>query len=254
MARIRTLKPEFWSHKKLSKQQDSVKLLAIALLNFCDDEGFFYYDSTILRNFARPHDKNVHEIEKSFAKLCEIGYVKIGRNTEGDLVGKVVKFLEHQTINRPTPSKIKLTCVNTTFTEDSLRTHGVFTEDSLPERKGKERKGRERGERARVHEENPIFSHADYQDVFEQMTGQIWIEQICATRQWNYDDFFYFVQKWMEQKKTTGDYQYPVRRLKTFAVLDYEKFMQKKSSEVKGSKVEHNQSELDEALELLNRQ
>ena len=43
--RIRTLKPEFWSHPVISRQSDAAKLLAIGLLNYADDEGYFYADA-----------------------------------------------------------------------------------------------------------------------------------------------------------------------------------------------------------------
>lgn len=45
-ARIRSVKPEFWGHPVMSKQIHAVRLLAIALLNFADDEGFFFADSS----------------------------------------------------------------------------------------------------------------------------------------------------------------------------------------------------------------
>ena len=41
MARIRTVKPDFWKDEELSAASPEAALLAIGLLNHSDDEGFF---------------------------------------------------------------------------------------------------------------------------------------------------------------------------------------------------------------------
>ena len=41
MARIRTIKPDFWKHEDLSALPEITHMLAAALLNHADDEGFF---------------------------------------------------------------------------------------------------------------------------------------------------------------------------------------------------------------------
>ena len=41
MARIRTIKPEFWRHEDLSALPADTHMLAAALLNYADDEGYF---------------------------------------------------------------------------------------------------------------------------------------------------------------------------------------------------------------------
>ena len=52
--RIRTVKPEFWSHPVMVRQHDSVRLLAIALLNIADDEGYFVADHRQIRSHVWP--------------------------------------------------------------------------------------------------------------------------------------------------------------------------------------------------------
>ncbi len=39
MARIRTIKPEFWTSKQITKCSLNARLLFIGLWNFCDDAG-----------------------------------------------------------------------------------------------------------------------------------------------------------------------------------------------------------------------
>jgi len=41
MARIRTIKPDFWRDESLAMVSPEACLLAIGLLNHCDDEGYF---------------------------------------------------------------------------------------------------------------------------------------------------------------------------------------------------------------------
>jgi hypothetical protein len=77
-------------------------------------------------------------------ELSRIGFVRLGTGADGKQYGQVVKFGEHQRVNRPTPSKIaKMQIAWGDFSEDSHTTHGVLSEGSLPEGKGREGKGRE---------------------------------------------------------------------------------------------------------------
>ena len=48
MARIRTIKPEFWRDELLAGISAEAALLAIGLLNHCDDEGFFNANQKIM--------------------------------------------------------------------------------------------------------------------------------------------------------------------------------------------------------------
>ncbi|HBS0572930.1 TPA: DnaT-like ssDNA-binding domain-containing protein, partial [Klebsiella pneumoniae] len=41
MARIRTIKPEFWTDEDMAEVSEPACLLAIGLLNYADDEGYF---------------------------------------------------------------------------------------------------------------------------------------------------------------------------------------------------------------------
>lgn len=133
--RIRTIKPEFWEHPVMSRQSDATRLLAIGLLNLSDDEGYFYADPKIVRNHLRQQDDDSLITHGALTELSKIGYISFSEHHTHGRIGKVVEFMSHQVINRPTPSKIKALY-------DSGSAHGVITEDSPPERKGKEGKGR----------------------------------------------------------------------------------------------------------------
>ena len=67
--RIRTIKPEFWSHPVMTRQDDATKLLALGLLNFADDEGYFYADAALIRSALRPLDDDSSIVRRSIEKI-----------------------------------------------------------------------------------------------------------------------------------------------------------------------------------------
>lgn len=136
MPRIRSIKPEFWSHPLMAKQDDATRLLAIALLNFADDEGYFHAEPNLVRGFCRPFDDNSEIARRGLDDLSKIGYISICENKEYGIIGFIEKFLDHQRIDRPTPSKLK-----SYFSSTNARR--VLDEGSLLEGKGRERKGKE---------------------------------------------------------------------------------------------------------------
>lgn len=107
MPRIRTIKPEFWSHPIIGKQDDSTKLMAISLLNYADDEGYFHAEPNLIRGFCRPFDDNSTITRRCLDNLSKIGYISICENENYGPIGKVEKFLEHQRIDRPNDSKLR---------------------------------------------------------------------------------------------------------------------------------------------------
>lgn len=130
MPRIRTIKPDFWSHPILSKQDDPTRLMAIALLNYADDEGYFYAEPNLVRGFCRPFDDNSTITRRCLDNLSKIGYISICKNENYGSIGRIEKFLAHQKIDRATDSKLKQY-----YSTNPRRT---LDEPSTPERKGKD--------------------------------------------------------------------------------------------------------------------
>lgn len=140
MPRIRTIKPDFWKHEVLSELPEATHLLAAALLNYADDEGYFNANPALIKAECSPLREPSVSIQESLTHLSSVGYIRVGTAEDGRRYGKIVKFADHQRVNRPTGSKIKE--LNIAW-GDSLRTHGTITEDSPPEGKGKEGKGKD---------------------------------------------------------------------------------------------------------------
>ena len=107
MARIRTIKPEFWRDENLSNVSAEACLLAIGLLNHCDDEGYFNANPKLVESDVFPLRKLSVTTTVALRELSGIGYIRVFDGTDGKSYGHIVNFLKHQVINKKTPSKIK---------------------------------------------------------------------------------------------------------------------------------------------------
>jgi hypothetical protein len=54
MARIRTIKPEFWRHEDLSALPEATHMLAAQLLNYADDYGYFNANPALIKAEVSP--------------------------------------------------------------------------------------------------------------------------------------------------------------------------------------------------------
>lgn len=105
MARIRTIKPEFPQSESMGNVSREARLLFILLWSLCDDHGKARGSSRLLASLLFPYDKDVPDlIDGWFDELtrerCVIRY-----EVDGAQFIKVVKWLEHQKIDRPSASK-----------------------------------------------------------------------------------------------------------------------------------------------------
>lgn len=145
MARIRTIKPGFWKHEDLSDLPEATHMLAAALLNYADDDGYFNANAGLVKAECCPLREPSVSVPDSLRLLVGIGYIRLGTGADGKRYGQVVSFAEHQRVNRPIPSKIKDMQIRW---DDSEPAHTQLTEPSPLEREWKgnkeeEGKGRE---------------------------------------------------------------------------------------------------------------
>lgn len=141
--RIRTIKPEFWKHQRMAELPAETRLLAIGLLNYADDEGYFDAHPALIRGELMPYSEKTSRIPSMLEQLSSIGFLSVSQSEGGKQIGHITNFLEHQRINRPTASKHSRK-THSRLTESSVSNHETITEDSLLERKGtgnRERKG-----------------------------------------------------------------------------------------------------------------
>lgn len=139
MPRIRTIKPDFWIDEKIGKLKRDERLLFIGLWNLADDQGVFKANAGYIKGqlFSYDDELRISTIESWLTSLKNARLiVPFIFNDEGYYL--IRTFQDHQLINRPSKAKFPEDTINQLLTEHSLNTHGVLTEDSLHEGKGKE--------------------------------------------------------------------------------------------------------------------
>jgi len=101
MARIRTIKPEFWSDEKLAECSPSARLLFIATWNFADDDGRMEYSPKRLKMQAFPGDNiDVLPLVDELAKHRLVIIYRIGTH---DYLA-IPNFRKHQRVDKPRAS------------------------------------------------------------------------------------------------------------------------------------------------------
>lgn len=110
MARIRTIKPDFWRDESLATISPEACLLAIGLLNHCDDDGYFNANPKLVESDIFPLRTLSKPTTELLRELCSIGYLLMYKGNDNKTYGLVKNFYKHQVINKRTPSKIKGLC------------------------------------------------------------------------------------------------------------------------------------------------
>jgi hypothetical protein len=123
--RRRVVDSSFWTDSKITSLSFSARLLYIGLWQYADDQGLFKKDLRNIKMELFPDQR--FPLEKCFNELEKAGFFRFG-TLDGETVVEIRNFLNHQTINRPTPSKLR---EKTRFTEDSVNPQAPLTEDSL---------------------------------------------------------------------------------------------------------------------------
>ncbi len=142
--RIRTIKPEFHQAESLARLPREDRLLAAALLNWADDEGYFRSHPALVAGALFPFDADGRAfVTRGMAHLAEVGFLRF---FEGG-IGHIAKFAEHQIINKPTKSRLSLKATVPLIGPDSRTTPVVLPEDSggLPEDSHTEVEGKWKG-------------------------------------------------------------------------------------------------------------
>jgi hypothetical protein len=130
MARIRTIKPEFWTDERLTECSLSARLMFIGMWNFADDNGNMGYSAKRIKMQVFPAD-NI-ETQPLIDELLTHGVLS-EYSVNGEKFLHIKGFSKHQVINRPSSTAIP----KPQFSEDSVSTHGALTD-------GREGKGKER--------------------------------------------------------------------------------------------------------------
>lgn len=136
MARIRTVKPEFWTSSQVADCSPTTRLLFIGLWNFCDDNGIHPFNAKRIKMEIFPADcTQVAEIEAMLLELIHSGLIKT-------YVVELQRYLvvtgwHHQKIEKPN-YKHPAPDENTKFDDWSPTNRQPVGDPSPPEGKGRE--------------------------------------------------------------------------------------------------------------------
>lgn len=159
MSRIRTVKPEFWTSEQVMECSPLARLAFIGMWNFCDDNGVHPASCKTLKAEVFPGDDlTAADVQTLVNELLQQRLL-VEFHAESRRWWFVTGW-HHQLINRPSKSRYPLpprpaplpkaagpdadqdqpetTATHGALTENTVNPHGVLTERSLLEGKGKE--------------------------------------------------------------------------------------------------------------------
>ncbi len=119
MARIRSIKPEFWTDATIVQLPFEARLLFIGLWNFCDDDGYISDEPDQIRLQILPNDNIDCDLLIDLLVASEL----IDRIvlSDGKQILKIVNFSKHQRISHRTSTKFQLTGAEKKRIPDGLR-------------------------------------------------------------------------------------------------------------------------------------
>ena len=128
--RIRTIKPEFWTNERLAELSEFTRLLAIGLLNYSDDEGYFNANLSMIRGALFPFLESSKMLPGAIQQLEKLDYIRIRESQDGRRYGWVVCFTKHQRVDKPKSSNISDLC---DFQDESKINQGSIQDESTLE-------------------------------------------------------------------------------------------------------------------------
>lgn len=102
MARIRTIKPEFWTSEQVVECSRDARLLFIGLWTFADDSGINPASLQRIRMQVFPGDDlSLDEIRALIKELLAVRLIE-EYDVEGRAYWRITGFSQHQRIDQPT--------------------------------------------------------------------------------------------------------------------------------------------------------
>lgn len=141
MSRIRTIKPEFFTSLTVDSLTLEQRLTFIGLWTYADDDGRCKYDPRLIRAAIWPlSERTPADVDDDIRGLTEASLITHYVVSERSFLA-VNGWVEHQRINRKTPSKLPAPSEGqivplTRGKVESRSTHGALSEEVHRERKG----------------------------------------------------------------------------------------------------------------------
>ena len=140
MARIRSIKPEFFQSEDVASLSLRARLTWLGIWTQVDDHGRMKDNARVIKGAVWPLDDNIKasHVETDLEALAEQGAI-LRYEVDGTRYLQVSNWTKHQVINRPSGAKCPPP------EGDSVMAHGGLTEDSLKAHGGKGREGKGNG-------------------------------------------------------------------------------------------------------------
>ncbi len=104
MARIRTIKPSFWSDPDVAHLSRDARLLLVGLVSFADDQGWFLAAVNAISGYVFPHDNLPAATVRRWRDAVQKSGVVDIYSVDGCEYGVFPNWSTHQRISRPTDS------------------------------------------------------------------------------------------------------------------------------------------------------
>jgi len=141
MARIRTIKPDFWTDEKIVELEFHERLLFIGLWNFADDQGYLDYSPRRIKMQIFPGDDV--DISRALARLLEASLLEAFDGPTG-IVLWITHWKRHQRVSNPALERyVRADLRKRASLDESSVALASPLEDSVVLGKGREGKGRE---------------------------------------------------------------------------------------------------------------
>jgi hypothetical protein len=102
MARIRTIKPEFWADEKLAALDALTRLVFLGLISQADDCGRLLDSPKMLNGLLFPYTDE--DSTTSLRLLADASVIRRGKTASGKPVIQIVGWTKHQRIEKPNTS------------------------------------------------------------------------------------------------------------------------------------------------------
>jgi hypothetical protein len=147
MARIRTIKPEFWVSEEVAECSTTARLLFVGLWNFSDDGGNHPASAKRVKMEIFPGDPFTPEqVQDWIDELLKVGLIVEYEGGDGKTYWHITGW-HHQRIDKPSMKYPEFsensTIIRQPFDDHSENVRQPFEDSSPPERKGKESIGKE---------------------------------------------------------------------------------------------------------------
>jgi hypothetical protein len=182
MPRIRTLKPEHKTHRKVGRLTDRQYRLWVGMITEADDEGRLVADADQLRVqiFAFQGDVTDQIVAEECQHLAKVGLIRVYK-CQNTLYAVFPSWLDHQRIDKPKPSTYPRDAVR----DRSKKPRRSVQDTSQTDLRGSEGSGSDRKDRKDRKDRNPAVTLAtsengthgpkpivaDLQDIFARMTA-----------------------------------------------------------------------------------